>query len=310
MLTKALTGRAQQQATSAVMRDCEIFSVRLTHAGRHAGTKEAFKLGLGILDIQHLGRWVRSQMMNFYAPKNPIKDAYFMAHFNGTDESHILERDLLSSPLELWIEHVFDGHEDSIAEGWHKTCLEEMTGRDPDEIRKDDVFFEAKTDIPGAQSGLEQSAHTDKIAFLKLVSSRYIRKPPFFLLKASRVDGPDIIEAINRSASQQTVLNRTLAAMEAKYQKQLEQQHQQHEQAMALQMAQYTRLQEAHEVVLTALKEFKEMRQQLLIQFSQHPHLHPPPSQHQHFHPQPSQHFPFNLLVFMPHVNNSNNWHL
>lgn len=38
------------------------------------------------------------------------------------------------------------------------------------------------------------------------------------------VDGPVIIEAINRSTSQQTVLNRTLAAMEAKHQKQPEQQ--------------------------------------------------------------------------------------
>ena len=62
-----------------------------------------------------------------------------------------------------WIEQVFDGHDDSVVEAWHKTCMEEMTGCDPDEVREDDGFFEAKTDIPATQSGLEQSAHTDKL---------------------------------------------------------------------------------------------------------------------------------------------------
>ncbi|KAG0271712.1 hypothetical protein BGZ96_005662, partial [Linnemannia gamsii] len=310
-------------------------------------TKEAFKLGLGIQDIQHLGRWVMSQMMSFYAPKNPIKGAYFMAHFNGTDEPYILERDLIPPPQELqvmlfdWIEHVFDGHDDSIVDAWRKTCKEEMTGYDPDEVRDDDVFFEAKTDIPAAQSGLEQSAHTDKIAFLKLMvrmrrviiqdavlclepvpgtgrilSNSLIEKlPEIFqsqlfleyskdLLQAIKqhretsgtlaagihVDGADIVEAINRSASQQTVLNRTLADMEAKHQKQLEQQHERHAEAMAGEMAQRATLQETHEVVLAAFKELKEMQQQLLFQYSQHPPFHPPPSQHPVFHPQPSQH--------------------
>ncbi|KAG0312590.1 hypothetical protein BG000_006185, partial [Podila horticola] len=173
--TSALTGRAQQLATAAVMRACEIFSVRLTHAGRHAGCKEAFKLGLGIEDIQHLGRWVMSQMMSFYAPKNPIKGAYFMAHFNGTDEPYILECDLVPPPPELqcmlfnWIEHIFDGSSDETVKAWHATCHAEMTGYDPDEITKEDIFFEAKSNIPAAQSGIEQSAHTDKIAFLKLL---------------------------------------------------------------------------------------------------------------------------------------------
>ena len=351
MRVEALTGRAQQQATSAVMRACEIFSVRLTHAGRHAGTKEAFKLGLGIQDIQHLGRWVMSQMMSFYAPKNPIKGAYFMAHFNGTDEPYILERDLIPPPTELqvmlfgWIEHVFDGQDDGIIEAWHKTCMEEMTGYDPDEIRENDIFFEAKIDIPEAQSGLEQSAHTDKIAFLKLMvrmrrviiqdailclqpvhgtnrtlsNSLIERLPEIFesqlfldyskeLLQAMdqnretssvlaagiHVDGPDIIDAINRSASQQTVLNRTIAAMEAKYQNQLEQQRQQHEQAMAVQMTQYTQLQEAHKGVLTALNELKDMRQQFInTMYSQHPNPHHLPRHHPPQFPvlqQPQQH--------------------
>ncbi|KFH69369.1 hypothetical protein MVEG_04182 [Podila verticillata NRRL 6337] len=287
--------------------------------------------------------------MSFYAPKNPIKGAYFMAHFNGTDEPYILERDLIPPPPELqqmvfdWIEHVFDGQGDEVIMAWHKTCIEEMTGYDPDEIQKEDIFFEAKTDIPAAQSGIEQSAHTDKIAFLKLMvrmrrviiqdavlclqpvpgtgrtlSNSLIEKLPGIfqsqlfldysreLLQAIEqhretsatiaagihVDGPVIIEAINRSASQQTVLNRTLAAMEAKHQKQLEQQDERHAQAMAAQIVQYRQLQEAHNGVLTALQEFKVMRQQLLIQYSQHPHFHPQPPHHHAPHQQQQQQAP------------------
>ncbi|GJJ71587.1 hypothetical protein EMPS_03937 [Entomortierella parvispora] len=171
----ALTGRTQQLATAAVMRACEVFSARLTHAGRHAGTKEAFKLGLPIQDIQHLGRWVMSQMMSFYAPKNPIKGAYYMAHFNGTDEPYILARDLAVPPAELqrlvfpWLEDAFNGCSDDVVKDWHKTCELEMTDYDPEEIGESDLFHEAKDEIPGAQSGLEQSAHTDKKAFLKLL---------------------------------------------------------------------------------------------------------------------------------------------
>lgn len=218
--------------------------------------------------------------------------------------------------------------------------MEEMIGYDPDEVREDNIFIETKTDIPATRSGLEQSAHTDKVAFLKLMvrmrrviiqdavlclqpepgtgrilSNSLIEKlPEIFqsqlfleyskdlllaieqhretsgaLAAGIHVDDADFIEVINRSASQQTVLDRTLAAMEVKHQKQLAQQHERHTQAMAVEMAQYTRLQEAHEGALTTLKEFKEIRQQLLLQYSQHPPFHPPPSQHPDFHPQPSQ---------------------
>lgn len=174
-VTVALTGRTQQLATSAVMRACEFFSARLTHAGRHAGTKEAFKLGLPINDIQHLGRWVMSQMMSFYAPKNPIKGAYFMSHFNGTDEPYILDRDLVVPPPELqrlvfpWLEDAFNGSSEETVDAWHKTCALEMTDYDPEEITDGDIYFEAKDEIPAVQSGLEQSAPTDKEAFLKLL---------------------------------------------------------------------------------------------------------------------------------------------
>ncbi|KAG0345620.1 hypothetical protein BG004_003464 [Podila humilis] len=90
----------------------------------------------------------------------------------GTDEPYILQRDLVPPPPELqtmlfgWIEHVFDGHDYSIVEAWHMTCMEEMIGFDLDEACKGDIFFEGKT---AARSGLEQSAQTDKIAFLKLM---------------------------------------------------------------------------------------------------------------------------------------------
>ncbi|KAG0079952.1 hypothetical protein BGZ93_003052 [Podila epicladia] len=240
-----------------------------------------------------------------------------------------------------WMEQVFDGNNDSIVEVWHKTCMEEMPRYDPDEIRADDVFLMAKTNIPAAQTGLEQSTHTDTVAFLKLMvcmrrviiqdavlclqpvpgtgrtlSNSLIEKlPEVFqsqlfmdysreLLQAIErhreapatidvgihVDGSVIIEAINRPALQQTVLNRILTAMEAKHHKQLELQEEQHAQAMAAQIVQYKQLQEAHKDVLTAFKEFKVMQQQLLVQYSQHPHLHPPPPQHPHLHPQPPHH--------------------
>jgi len=293
----ALTGRAQQLATAAVMRACEVSSARLTHAGRHAGTKEAFDLQLGIQDIQHLGRWVMSQMRSFYAPKNPIKGAYFMAHFNGTDEPYILERDLVPPPLELqckifsWVEDVFNGGSEEAIKAWHKTCSMEMTDYDPKEITEDDIFFEAKNDIPAVQSGLEQSAHTDKIAFLKLLirmrrviiqdavlclqphangmnlSNGLIKGlPEIFtsqlflnysrdLLQAIEkhrentatigagvpVDGPIIVDAINRSAKQCMLLNTRLSTIEATHKEELARKDLQHAQALAHLTAQHER---------------------------------------------------------------------
>ncbi|KAG0299599.1 hypothetical protein BGZ99_004088, partial [Dissophora globulifera] len=79
--TIALTGRSQIITTSRVMQACEVYSTKVTHSGRHAGTAEAYRLGLSASGVRHLGRWIIGQMENFYAPKNPIIGAFYMAHF-------------------------------------------------------------------------------------------------------------------------------------------------------------------------------------------------------------------------------------
>ncbi|KAK3807502.1 MAG: hypothetical protein J3R72DRAFT_499432 [Linnemannia gamsii] len=333
--TGALTGRAQQLATAAVMRACEIFSVRLTHAGRHAGCKEAFKLGLGIEDIQHLGRWVVSQMMSFYAPKNPIKGAYFMAHFNGTDEPCILERDLVPPPPELqrmlfgWIEHVFDsdGSSDETAEAWHATCLAEMTGYDPDEITKEDIFFEAKSNISAAQSGIEQSAHMDKIAFLKLLvrMRRVIIQDAVLCIQlvpgTNRILSNSLIEKLPKVFESALFLDyskdlilaiQTLEAMEAKHQKQLDQNEARNaqeitryaqeiaryaqetarlSQAMAAMDARYARMEQAYTKFLPTVQQQHQQHQQQHQQQQQHNfNSWPLRTQHQYAQSQPPLH--------------------
>ncbi|KAG0009279.1 hypothetical protein BGZ82_004120, partial [Podila clonocystis] len=64
------------------MRACLVYSTKVTHSGRHAGTSEAYHLGLSLDNIRHLGRWVIGQMESFYAPRNPIIGVFYMAHFN------------------------------------------------------------------------------------------------------------------------------------------------------------------------------------------------------------------------------------
>lgn len=77
-------------ATEAVMHACNVYSAKLTHAGHHAGVSEAYERGLSMDDIRHLGCWVMGQMENFYAPKNPTRGAFCMAHF-GPQEPYFLE---------------------------------------------------------------------------------------------------------------------------------------------------------------------------------------------------------------------------
>ncbi|KAG0254713.1 hypothetical protein BGZ95_005958 [Linnemannia exigua] len=60
------------------------------------------------------------------------------------------------------------------AETEHQIAQEKLDLAAHDGIRprqdtKEDIFFEAKSNIPAAQSGIEQSAQTGKIAFLKLL---------------------------------------------------------------------------------------------------------------------------------------------
>ncbi|KAF9536139.1 hypothetical protein BGW38_010290, partial [Lunasporangiospora selenospora] len=134
--TKPLTPKTQIDSTASVMRTCKVFSTKVTHSGRHAGTSEAYRLGLSLDNIRHLGRWVMGQMEAFYAPKNPIIGAFYMAHFNKPDKPYLLERDLVTPPLPLqrlifpWIEHEFDGDDPGKTPSWIKECDEEMSGID------------------------------------------------------------------------------------------------------------------------------------------------------------------------------------
>ncbi|KAF9919090.1 hypothetical protein BX616_001825 [Lobosporangium transversale] len=70
----AVAPKTQIDATASVMRTCDVYSTKVTHAGRHAGTSDAYRLGLGSEHIHHLGRWVIGQMESFCASKNPTTD--------------------------------------------------------------------------------------------------------------------------------------------------------------------------------------------------------------------------------------------
>ncbi|KAF9992009.1 hypothetical protein BGZ79_003640 [Entomortierella chlamydospora] len=78
----AVSANSQIETTNSIMRSCEVYTTKVTHSGRHSGTTEAYRLGLNLDHICHLGRWVMGQMENFYAPKNPIIGAFYMAHFH------------------------------------------------------------------------------------------------------------------------------------------------------------------------------------------------------------------------------------
>ncbi|KAF9535224.1 hypothetical protein BGW38_010432, partial [Lunasporangiospora selenospora] len=90
----ALSPKTQIDSTSSVMRTCEVYSTKVTHSGRHAGTSEAYQLNQSLEHILHLGRWVIGQMESFYAPKNPVIGVFYMAHFNKPDQPYLIERDL------------------------------------------------------------------------------------------------------------------------------------------------------------------------------------------------------------------------
>ncbi|KAF9546720.1 hypothetical protein EC957_009480 [Mortierella hygrophila] len=53
------------------MDSCQVYFIKVTHTGRHAGVVEAYNLSLGLDDIRHLGGWSIGQMEAFYAPRNP-----------------------------------------------------------------------------------------------------------------------------------------------------------------------------------------------------------------------------------------------
>ncbi|KAF9198321.1 hypothetical protein BGZ49_000877 [Haplosporangium sp. Z 27] len=159
------------------MRSCEVYSTKVTHSGRHAGTAEAYKLGLNLDHIRHLGRWVMGQMENFYAPKNPIIGAFYMAHFNENQEPYFIERDLLTPPLELqrlifpWIEDNFAKDMPEYTPHWVDQCTREMQGVDPGKVTNDDIFWGKfqRQESAERSNALNSSSLIDRIEFLKLL---------------------------------------------------------------------------------------------------------------------------------------------
>ena len=125
------------------------------------------------------------QMESFYAPKNPIIGAFYMAHFNKPSEPYLIERDLVTPPLELqrlifpWIERSFDLDDPGKTLSWIAECDQEMLGLDESVITDDDIHWESRFQHSTAQHStngpdwtvnrLTSSAQVDRIAFLKLL---------------------------------------------------------------------------------------------------------------------------------------------
>ncbi|KAF9582877.1 hypothetical protein BGW38_010632 [Lunasporangiospora selenospora] len=82
----------------SVMNACGVVSTKVTHSGRHAGTTEAYNLGLNLEDIRHLGRRVMGQMENFYAPKSPIKEEC-NREMLGVNPNEVTEADVFWTSL-------------------------------------------------------------------------------------------------------------------------------------------------------------------------------------------------------------------
>ena len=171
----SLDPKTQSDSTSAVMRSCQVYSLKVTHTGRHAGVVEAYNLGLTLEDIRHLGRWSMGQMEAFYAPRNPINGAFAMAHFKN--EPYFIERDLVTPPLELQrkifscIEDTFDVDHPELRDSWIKDCESQMKAIDPTIPTEDDLHFvpaDSDSNEKTAKS-LVQSAIVDRKAFLQLL---------------------------------------------------------------------------------------------------------------------------------------------
>ena len=125
------------------------------------------------------------QMESFYAPKNPIIGAFYMAHFNKPSEPYLIERDLVTPPLELqrlifpWIERTFDLDDPGKTPSWIVECDQEMQGVDKTVITDNNIHWESRFQHSTAQdtangpdwtvNRLTSSAQVERIAFLKLL---------------------------------------------------------------------------------------------------------------------------------------------
>ncbi|ORY99697.1 hypothetical protein BCR41DRAFT_215009 [Lobosporangium transversale] len=169
--------KTQIHCATTVMSRCQVYSNKKTHAGRHAGTTEAYHLRLDVNHVLHLGRWKTGQMQAFYAPMIPITGAFYMAHFNKIDEPYFIERDLVTPPLALqrlifpWIEDNFKTDMPQKTQSWIKECDQEMEGLDPNVCTAEDLHS-----IPPRESAatvgtsrIYDTVLVNRIAFLKLL---------------------------------------------------------------------------------------------------------------------------------------------
>ncbi|GJJ67805.1 hypothetical protein EMPS_00151 [Entomortierella parvispora] len=171
----SLDPKTQNDSTSAVMRSCQVYSLKVTRTGRRAGLVEAYNLGLGLEDIRHLGRWSMGQMEAVNAPRNPVNGAFAMAHFQN--EPYFVERDLVTPPLELqrkifsWIEKTFDVDHPELRDSWIEDCQSQMKAIDPTEPTEDDLHYMPPRSDSNEKTGedLVQSAAVDRKAFLQLL---------------------------------------------------------------------------------------------------------------------------------------------
>lgn len=123
---RPLSGSTQGETAKTALHTTAIHTTSATHAGRHAAVFEAYDLGLSQEHIKHLGRWIIGQFEAFYAPKNPVTGAFYMAHFNKPDEPYFVDRNIHTPPLDLqraifpWIEDTFDVDQPGRKETWKK----------------------------------------------------------------------------------------------------------------------------------------------------------------------------------------------
>ncbi|KAG0010297.1 hypothetical protein BGZ82_003515, partial [Podila clonocystis] len=126
----------------------------------------------------------------FYAPKNPVTGAFYMAHFNKPDEPYFIERNIHTPPLDLqraifpWIEDIFNVDQPGRKETWKKELDNEMEGIDPNRPKNNDTHWtpthgpvkegkeqdhDEAVNARAEANALNSSVDIDRCSFLKLL---------------------------------------------------------------------------------------------------------------------------------------------
>jgi len=120
----SLDPKTQNDPTSAAMRSCQVYYLKVTHTGRHAGVVKAYNLGLGLEGIRHLGRWSMGQTEAFYAPRNPIncvRDGLFQKRTVLYRTRPRCSSSRTSTENFSWIEETFDVDHPELRNSWIRT---------------------------------------------------------------------------------------------------------------------------------------------------------------------------------------------